>query len=81
MKQLNTCNICPPRVVGSGGCVGTGFWITTLCPSVTSGGAYQATSMLHMRDTMADLSSSKVRKSHTLMVMISSSLLPAEFNS
>lgn len=48
------------RAVGSGGCAGTGFWITTPCPSATSGGVCRETSTLPTRDTTAGSSSLKV---------------------
>lgn len=95
MTHKNTSSFCPLRAVGSGGCVRTGFWITTPCPSVTSGGVCLETSMLPMRGTMAGSSSLKVSNTHTIMHtlinawfsthnsqnMFSSSLRPVVFNS
>lgn len=52
---------CFTRAAGSGGCAGTGFWITTPCPSITSGEGCLETSTLHTNGTMAGSSSLKVR--------------------
>lgn len=95
MTHKNTSSFCPLRAVGSGGYVGTGFWITTPCPSVTSGGVCLETSMLPMRGTTAGSSSLKVSNTHTnthtlinawfsthnSQNMFSSSLRPVVFNS
>lgn len=63
--NFDTSLFCFLRAAGSGGCVGTGFWITIPCPSVTSGEACPETLMLLMRGTTAGSSSSKVSNSHT----------------
>lgn len=49
------------RAAGSGGCAGTGFWITTPCPSITSGEACPGTSTPRTKGTTAGSSSLKVR--------------------
>lgn len=60
--RTHTHDVEPCRVGGSGGFAGTGSWITTLCPLVTSGGVCPATSMPLTRDTTAGSSSLKVSR-------------------
>lgn len=65
MDSFHQCSAvmpsCLTRAAGSGGCAGTGSWITTPCPSITSGEGCLETSTLHTNGTMAGSSSLKVR--------------------
>lgn len=54
---------CSIRAAGSGECAGTGFWITTPCPSITSGEGCLETSTPRTKGTTAGSSSLKVRVS------------------